>query len=121
MRFKLDENLGDLGRAILEAHGHDVMTVVQQGLSGSADTQVYRVCQYEERVLVTLDRDFGQTLRFPPEQTAGIVVLELRGRLSPASIAKRIEALAAALEAEPIERELWIVEAGRIRVHQRRQ
>jgi hypothetical protein len=30
MRFKLDENLGLLGKSLLEADGHDVMTVAGQ-------------------------------------------------------------------------------------------
>jgi hypothetical protein len=30
MRIKLDENLGLLGKALLEADGHDVMTITEQ-------------------------------------------------------------------------------------------
>jgi len=31
----------------------------------------------EARALVTLDRDFGQVTRFPPEKSAGIIVLDV--------------------------------------------
>ena len=120
MKFKLDENLGDLGRSLLEAAGHDVMTVTEQQLSGSVDPVIYEVCRSEARVLITLDHDFGQTLVYPPEQTAGIVLLELRGRLSPATITARMKELVAVLAVQLIDRELWIVEAGRVRIHQRR-
>ena len=33
MKIKLDENLGLLGKSLLEADGHDVMTIAEQGLS----------------------------------------------------------------------------------------
>lgn len=118
MKFKLDENLGSAGRDVLEADGHDVMTVADQSLSETTDEELYRVCSVEERVLVTLDHDFGQTLRFPPSSSAGIVVLELRGQLTPTCIRLRITDLAVLLRTRRIGRELWIIEAGRLRIHQ---
>jgi hypothetical protein len=74
MKLKLDENLSALGKSLLEKGGHDVMTVDEQQMSGAQDERIYEVCRDEGRVLVTLDHDFGHTLRFPPEVTAGIVV-----------------------------------------------
>jgi len=120
VKLKLDENLGTLGRDILTAVGHDVMTVEEQNLSGADDARLYDVIRDEGRVLVTLDHDFGQVLRFPPQHTAGIVVLECIGRLSPKMIRARIQELATMLGTRPIERELWIVEPGRVRIRQRR-
>ena len=120
MKFKLDENLGPLGQALLQADGHDVMTVLQQGLGGADDTRLFDVCRGEGRILITLDHDFGQTLRFPPEQTQGIVVLELRGRASPTMILGRIAEFLRLLKVRPIDGELWIVEPGRVRIHEKR-
>jgi hypothetical protein len=34
VKFKLDENIGRRGRELLEAAGHDVMTVREQDLRG---------------------------------------------------------------------------------------
>ena len=119
MKIKLDENLGSLGKSLLEAEGHDVMTIAAQRMSGAKDERIYRACRDESRVLVTLDRDFGQTIRFPPEATAGIVVLECKGRLSPTMILARLTELATLLRTRPIDRELWIVEPGRVRIHER--
>jgi predicted nuclease of predicted toxin-antitoxin system len=120
MKIKLDENLGLLGKTLLEADGHDVMTITEQHLSGVADVSIYEVCRHEGRVLVTLDHDFGHTLRFPPEATAGIVVIECKGRLSPAVILARVRELIALLRTRPIDRELWIIEPGRIRIRERK-
>lgn len=118
MKFKLDEILGETGRDVLTVDGHDVMTVAEQALSGAADQRIYEVCKDEARVLITLDHDFGEVLRFQPSAMAGIIVLELRGRLSPRAIRERMAELAAFLRTRPIDRELWIVEPGRVRIHQ---
>ncbi len=96
------------------------MTVADQQMMGSEDEQLFEVCRSEGRVLVTLDHDFGQTLRFPPEITSGIVVLECKGRVTPAMILARMRDLATALRTHQLEGELWIVEPGRIRIHQRK-
>ncbi|TAN47153.1 MAG: hypothetical protein EPN26_14295 [Rhodospirillales bacterium] len=76
MKIKLDENIGRRGLELLTRSGHDVMTVVDQKLGGAPDEKLFKVCADEGRVLVTLDHDFGQVLRFPPEKSAGMVVLE---------------------------------------------
>ena len=120
MKFKLDENLGALGKSRLEANGHDVMTVAEQQLSGAQDERIYEACRGEGRVLVTLDHDFGQTLRFPPEAAAGIVVLECIGRVTPTMILARLTELVTLLRTRPIDRELWIVEPGRVRIRERK-
>jgi predicted nuclease of predicted toxin-antitoxin system len=116
MKIKLDENLGMLGKSLLEADGHDVMTVAEQHLSGTGDESLYRHCRDEGRVLVTLDH--GQTIRFSPESTPGIAVIECSGRLSPSLILARIAELASMLRTRPIGGQLWIVEPGRIRIHE---
>jgi predicted nuclease of predicted toxin-antitoxin system len=73
--IKLDENLGERGRKLFADAGHDVATVADQGLSGADDRRVIEVCGVERRCLVTLDLDFSNPFVFPPEQYAGIAVL----------------------------------------------
>jgi predicted nuclease of predicted toxin-antitoxin system len=115
------ENLGELGRDVLTAQGHDVSTVAMQRMSGSTDVALYGACRIESRVLITLDRDFGEVLRFPPEGSAGIAILDCRGRLSPSTILARINELALVLAIQSISGQLWIVEPGRVRVHEKRE
>ena len=121
MKLKLDENLGELGRDMLTAAGHNVSTIAMQALSGIDDARLYQAYRVDSRSLITLDRDFGEVLRFPPEDTAGIAILDCRGRVSPAIILARIEELIALLKVQSIDGRLWIVEPGRIRVHDRRE
>lgn len=120
MKLKLDENIGTRGQRLLADAGHDVATVLQQSLGGAPDERLFRVCSTEDRALITLDHDFAQTLRFPPEHSAGLIVLELPKRAGPEALLNRIRELITALEGRPLGRELWIIEPGRIRVHQSR-
>ena len=90
-------------------------------MSGASDAVLYDTCKSEGRIMVTLDHDFGEVLRFPPEDTAGIIILECRGRLSPTTILARVNELLALLATQVIDGELWIVEPGRVRIHDKRQ
>ena len=119
MKLKLDENLGPRGVELLRASGHDVATVRGEGLGGAGDTTVFEACVAEQRALITLDHDFGNVLRFSPESSYGIVILEVPGRLSEDAIVRRLEEFLSVVARTPLRRELWIVEPGRVRIHQR--
>jgi predicted nuclease of predicted toxin-antitoxin system len=102
VKFKLDENVGRRGLELLKASGHDVMTVWDQGLRGVTDEELFQICATEGRVLVTLDRDFGQITRFPPEKSAGIVVLDLGQRATLQGIIGRLRDFLAVLESHTV-------------------
>ena len=120
MRIKVDENIGRRGVELLRDTGHDVMTVREQGLAGATDVTVFRACAAENCTLVTLDRDFGQVLRFPPEQSAGIVILDLGGPASLRLLLDRLREFLALAATHPVRGALWIVEPERVRVHLRK-
>lgn len=117
MKFKLDENIGRRGLDLLQAAGHDVVTVRDQGLGGATDERLFQVCAGEGRALITLDHDFGQVTRFPPEQSAGVVVLEVGPRASVPAILGRLRDFLAVLETRSVADSLWIIEPGRVRIH----
>lgn len=66
-------------------------------------------------MLVTLDLDFSNVLRFPPREYAGIVVLRLPHPIELAAIRQRTRVLLQAAENEYLSGRLWIVEQDRIR------
>jgi predicted nuclease of predicted toxin-antitoxin system len=118
MRIKLDENLGLRARDLLAAAGHDVCTVVQQELCSATDAELATRCATEGRAIVTLDLDFANPLRFPPEIHHGIAVLRAPAHQTGAAIEKLVRTLISAMETQDIEGKLWIVEEGRLRIFQ---
>ncbi len=117
MKLKLDENIGRRGLEFLKAAGHDVATVREQGLQGAKDAAIFEACAAEGRTLVTLDRDFAEVLRFSPERTAGIVVLDVSPRVTPRILLDRLRDFLAVAKSRSVQGKLWIVEPGRVRVH----
>ena len=68
--------------------------------------------------MVTLDLDFPDVLRFPPHQAHGIVVMRVPQNPTLTLLEQLIRQFLKALETMPIDKNLWIVETGRVRVHQ---
>ena len=98
--------------------GHDVQTVRDEGLQGSSDQHLYDVCRFEQRCLVTLDLDFADTIRFQPAQGAGIAVIRLPRNPSLPLLEQLARQFLEMLTKMSISGRLWVVEIGRIRVHQ---
>lgn len=119
MKLKLDANIGRRGIELLRGAGHDVMTVRDQKREGAADEAIFVTCVGEGRALITLDRDFGEVLRFPPDQSAGIVILDLGPRATPAALLARVADFLAVATTEKLEGALWIVQPGRVRIRAR--
>jgi hypothetical protein len=69
----------------------------------------------EQRVLITLDTDFANTLRFRPSKYAGLIILRLPEPLKPDTISAALERVVALSKTlNPIGK-LWIVDGNRIR------
>ncbi len=117
MRLKLDENLGRRARVILEAAGHDVATVHDEGLCSASDDRIIQIARQEQRCLVTLDLEFGNPLRYRAADYAGIAVLRLPDKPSQAHLDTVVKTFVAGLEPK-IARHLWTIEPGRIRIYQ---
>jgi predicted nuclease of predicted toxin-antitoxin system len=67
MKFKLDENFGTRTQQLFRSAGHDIQTIRDQGMQECSDNYLYEVCCAEKRCLVTLDLDFSDVTRFPPD------------------------------------------------------
>jgi predicted nuclease of predicted toxin-antitoxin system len=115
MRFKLDENLHPDTADLLRRHGHDAMTVYEQGLQGHDDQTVAEVCKSESRALITLDVDFADVRAYPPTDFPGMIVLRLQDQSRPA-VLKVLGRICSKLVEEPLTNRLWIVDEHHIRV-----
>jgi predicted nuclease of predicted toxin-antitoxin system len=118
MKLKLDENIGQRGKALLIEAGHDAVTVLEQNLSGASDPEVIAVCQSEQRCLATLDLDFSNPLRFQPSQYSGIAVLRLPSPPAHQDLLDAILTFIGALKTDDITGKLWIIQRGTIRIYQ---
>ncbi|MBN2251828.1 MAG: DUF5615 family PIN-like protein [Candidatus Altiarchaeota archaeon] len=74
LRLLCDENIPKKVVESLKEKGFDTTTPQ----SGSDDRKVAELSLSENRVLVTFDRHFANTLRFPPEKYSGIVFIRIR-------------------------------------------
>jgi predicted nuclease of predicted toxin-antitoxin system len=77
VKFFLDENLSPQHASELRAEGYDAVAVLEVELSGAPDEEVLRFAVENDRVLVTLDADFANVMRFPPAGTRGVVRLKV--------------------------------------------
>jgi predicted nuclease of predicted toxin-antitoxin system len=62
----------------LRDDGHDVETVIDEGLGGEDDPPVLQAATDEGRILLTFDLDFADIRQYPPGTHAGIVVFRLK-------------------------------------------
>jgi len=115
MEFKVDENLPIEIADSLHQAGYDAVTVFEQHLEGSPDSDIASACQAEGRALITLDIDFADIRAYPPAQFPGLIVLRLHRQDKP-HVLGVIERLIPLLSSEPLEHLLWIVEETRLRI-----
>ena len=118
MKLKFDENLGNRHAEVFRIAGHDVLTVRDQGLQSGSDPTIFDACCAEQRCLITLDLDFANVLRFPPADSAGIIVLRFPDRGTMLLLDSLVDNAINALKALSPQGRLWIVEPSRIRIHQ---
>ena len=117
MKFKLDQNLGVRGKALLATHGHDVEPTQDEGLATAQDSEVAAACRGEQRALVTLDLDFADPFVYPPSDYSGIVVLRIPNTGTVGDIETALRSLLAYVAHTPIAGRLFIADHhGRVRV-----
>jgi predicted nuclease of predicted toxin-antitoxin system len=78
VRLLPDENLSYRHAARLRESGHDAVAVAEEDLNGASDPLVRSAAIRSGRVLVTLDGDFGNIIRYPPQGTPGVRLLNRR-------------------------------------------
>lgn len=66
MRFKVVENLPQALTLMLNEHGYEAETVIEQGMGGCEDLALIGECKMENRILITLDLGFADIRRYIP-------------------------------------------------------
>lgn len=85
-----------------------------EDLAGADDTLIASHAQAEDRVLVTLDLDFGNVQAYPPSRHAGIIVLRPKSQ-DKRTVLTLMQRIVLTLTNRTPAGELWIVEPDRIR------
>ena len=85
MRFLVDECAGPSVARWLRAQGHDVASIYDE-TPGIADEQVLHRAVAEARILVTIDKDFGEHIFLHRTPHFGVVLLRLADERSAVKI-----------------------------------
>lgn len=115
MRLLLDENLSPNQAAILREQGHDAVAALDAGLSGQPDEKIREFAIEENRVLLTLDSDFANMLRFPTAGTPGVIRLKIHPPTEQA-VREQIQKALALLKDTPLAGCLAVSHGDMIRI-----
>lgn len=116
IRLKLDENFSPNMTEVFQASGFDAHSVLQEVLSGASDETIYETCLREGRCLITFDTDFCNILKYPADETMGIIVIRPNRPITLDSIRSIAEHIAQLLHERNPERCLWVLEPDRLRI-----
>jgi len=115
VKVKLDENLPVSLGEVFVAHDHEVDTVLAEDLVGHPDSEVAAAARTEDRLLVTLDKGFGDIRAHPPGSHPGILVLRLPDESSPA-VCQAVTDLLANHRLEDLAGTVTVLHHGRLRI-----
>lgn len=74
MKVKIDENLPAEIADDLRALGHDVMTVVDQGMAGIDDERLMARVAEKSRIFMTMDKGIANIQEYSPGRFAGLIL-----------------------------------------------
>jgi predicted nuclease of predicted toxin-antitoxin system len=115
VKLLLDENISARQAARLREMGYDAVAATETNLAGADDPTVRAAAIDQNRVLVTLDADFGNILRYPTIETPGVIWLRLHPP-TEAAISEAIVRCLQKLATEDVSGKLVVVDADKIRV-----
>jgi predicted nuclease of predicted toxin-antitoxin system len=118
MRFFADHCVPESVAEALESKGHEVLRLRNQMATDAPDPDVIEKAQMLDAVLLSLNGDFSDIVRYPPSKYGGIISMQVRNR--PEVLAQITERLTRYLrdqsDREHYRGKLLLVEAHRIRV-----
>ena len=115
MKLKLDENIPRDAVVAMRRRGIDADTVVDEQLAGATDPAVLDAARAEGRMLVTLDRGFGDVRRYPPGTHAGILVLRPVDQ-RPATVVATLDRLVTHHDLDALASCVVVVQRGMLRI-----
>lgn len=119
-KFLLDENLSHETAEFLNSLGYDTKTIAQFRLDGANDDKIAEKAAATNRILITLDVDFGEMYYLGIQKNLGVVVLRLRNQ----TVESANSALKTFLDSQVLKKKenysaLIVVEEGKIRIRRK--
>ena len=87
MRFLADMGVARRVVEWLRDQGHDARHLREEELQRLPDGQIFRKAVVENRVILTLDLDFGEIVAFSGQQNVSVVLFRLQNTRAPHVIA----------------------------------
>lgn len=115
MKIKLDENLSYKLKPKLEDLGHDVDTVIDEGLVSEPDIVLANIARQNQRMLFTLDKGLGDVRQYPPGVHPGIIVFRPNPS-GPVAASQFVEDFVRTHNLDEMSGCLVIVTPGRVRI-----
>ena len=75
MRIKVDEDLPLVIAQRLRDQDYEAKSVIEQGMGGWKDPELWQAIQAEGRFLITADKGFADIRVYPPGTHAGVLLL----------------------------------------------
>ena len=90
LKFVIDEDIPRSTGIILKENGYDILDIRDHGLQGEKDEKIYEFAQENGAVVLTGDRGFGNTQRFPLGEHNGIVVTNFPNEMPTSMINQQL-------------------------------
>ena len=118
LRFFADHCIATAICESLRASGYDVVPLRDHLRTDAADSEVIATAQYLDAVLLSVNGDFADIVRYPPSQYRGIVSLRLTNnpRVAAQVVARLVQYLDVHPERAHYIGRLLIVEPHRVRI-----
>ena len=115
MKFLFDENLSPQHAKWFRSLGYDAVALTEWGLSGASDLIVRSTAIDTDRVLIALDGDFGNILRYPVTGTPGVIWLRLHPPTEEA-IPKALSRMLKSLSHQDLNGKLVVIDEDKMRI-----
>jgi predicted nuclease of predicted toxin-antitoxin system len=115
VKLKLDENMSRHLRPVLEALGHDVLSVADEGLLSQPDPIIADAARAEGRMLLTLDVEFADLRKYPPGEHPGIILFRPHS-FGPLGTNEMVRAFIESADLASLVGCVVVVEPGRMRI-----
>ena len=117
MHFLVDASMPRGTAPLLRSRGHQATDVRDIGLGSAPDQDIAAHAQVQQFAIITRDFDFSDVRSYPPDQYAGIVVIDLPPTATAPTILALVDDLLQDVQTlHDLPGRLAIVAPGRIRL-----